>query len=249
MGKGDRAVVILAAGEGKRMKSNIPKVLHKLNGKPLVKHVIDVAKSVEPEKIVIVIGHLAQAVKNELKDEPVEFAVQEERLGTADAVKSARSLLADFDGSLFVLCGDVPLIRPATLYKMLLLYEEKNCAVVLLTVEMDDPSGYGRIIRNGNGDVIGNVEDRDANQKQKKIREINSGIYLFNSRFLFGALGSIKSDNKQGEEYLPDIIETAVKQGKKVSAIKLENDIEISGVNSQEDLEKLALQLKIGMEI
>lgn len=238
------AVVILAAGKGKRMKSNIPKVLHQLDGKPLVKWVIEAAKAICPDKIIIVVGHEAESVREVFKSEEVSFAVQAEQLGTAHAVMQARPELEDFDGQVLVLSGDVPLTKPETLKRLLELHRETKSAVTLLSIDMDESSGYGRIVRDEKGGVIANVEDRDATEEQKKIKEINGGAYVFDAPFLFSALEDVSRDNEQNEYYLPDIIAVAVKGGRKVSALKLDDGRELCGVNCPEDLARLDTLVK-----
>ncbi len=246
MDRGKTAVVLLAAGEGKRMESDTPKVLHHLRGESLIRLVVDSAKTVNPEKIVVVVGHGAKMVKEELKSEKsLSFVLQKEQLGTAHAVKQAGPELKSFCGSVFILCGDVPLTKPATLAKMLKAHIEGNASITLLSVDMDEPAGYGRIIRDSSGNVLQNIEDKDANNEQKKIKEINGGIYVFDSEFLFGLLGEVSRDNAQGEEYLPDLIGIAVSAGRKVLALKLDDPLEIHGVNRPEDLKKLENILKI----
>jgi len=229
-------VVILAAGKGTRMKSDIPKVLHHLKGKPLIEYVIETAKSLNPETIVVVIGYMAEEVRRSIPNKKILFAIQKEQLGTAHAVLSAKSELGSFAGDVLVLSGDVPLIRSESLEELLSIHQTDGSAVSILSVDVENPTGYGRIVRGDDGKVLMNVEDRDADTEQKKINEINSGIYVFDSEFLFESLGKVSPDNNQGEYYLPDLIKLAKDEERNVSVLKLEDEAELTGVNSVEDL-------------
>ena len=242
------AVIILAAGKGKRMKSDLPKVLHLLRGKPLIMWVISAAEHLNPTKIIAVVGHKAGLVKNSLKGEDVLFVHQEEQLGTGHAVAQTSSLLKDFLGDVFVLCGDVPLIKAETLREMLAVHRKDNSVVTLLSVEMENPSGYGRIVRDGQGRVVANVEDRCATESEKEIKEINGGIYVFNSKFLFESIGKLSSENEQGEYFLPDLIKIAIESGLSVSSLKLDSPIQLLGVNRVEDLKLLEDSLSESVE-
>jgi UDP-N-acetylglucosamine diphosphorylase/glucosamine-1-phosphate N-acetyltransferase len=238
------AVVILAAGKGKRMKSDLPKVLHKIGGKPLVEHVVGVAKELLPEKIILVVGHGAQLVKDALKGEEILFAEQVEQHGTAHAVACSKNQLEGFHGKIIVLSGDVPLIDSATLRSLIKLKDKTGASVALLTADAEDPHGYGRIIRSASGDVTAIVEERDATPDQKAIREINAGIYAFDSDFLFRAIEKITPDNDQKEYYLTDVVRIAIAEGGKVSALKAADFNRVMGVNRPEELEALHKILK-----
>ncbi len=200
--------------------------------------VVESVVPLNPERTVVVTGHGGEEVRQALRGENALFATQEEQLGTAHAVMRAESALADFSGDVMVLSGDVPFIRPETLERLLAFHRERGNSVSLLSVEFENPNGYGRIIRNENGAVTGIVEEKDADGEQKKIREINGGVYVFDSDFLFGALRGVSRDNEQGEYYLTDVVGAAVESGLPVGAIKLEDAGELYGINTPEDLKK-----------
>ena len=236
------AVVIMAAGKGTRMKSDLPKVLHELAGKPLLAHVVETARQLEPERIVVVVGHGRAQVMDRFKGEGLMFATQEPQLGTGHAMMQARGALAGFRGAVVVLSGDVPLITAATLRAMLAAHRRAGAAVTALTCEMDDPGSYGRILRD-HGRVIANVEAKDATAEQLAIREINSGVYVFDADFLLPALDQLTSDNTQREYYLTDLIAAAVRAGKAVEGVRAEDLVEIMGVNTVEQLHYLEQRL------
>jgi bifunctional UDP-N-acetylglucosamine pyrophosphorylase/glucosamine-1-phosphate N-acetyltransferase len=236
---GGIAVVILAAGKGKRMNSDLPKVLHKLGGQPLIGHVVATAKKLSPKKIVVVVGHGSEKVKAALKVEKILFAEQIEQHGTAHAVSCAKKLLDGFLGKIIVLSGDVPLIDAATLLALIKLQDDNGAGAALLTADAENPDGYGRIIRSADGGVTAIVEERDATPAQKSVREINAGIYVFDSEFLFGALEKITPDNDQKEYYLTDVVRIALADGVKVSALKTSDFSRIMGVNRPEELAAL----------
>jgi bifunctional UDP-N-acetylglucosamine pyrophosphorylase / glucosamine-1-phosphate N-acetyltransferase len=230
------SVVILAAGQGKRMKSALPKVLQPLAGRPLLKHVIDTARSLEPAAIHVVYGHGGDQVREVLKDEPVSWVLQAERLGTGHAVLQAMPAVPN-DHVVLVLYGDVPLISQPTLTQLLSLAGSQQ--TVLLTVELDDPSGYGRIIRGKRGRVEGIVEQKDASKKELKIRESNTGVMAAPARLLKKWLKSVRNDNSQGEYYLTDVIAVAAREKVEVGALVTSNAIEVSGVNDKTQLADL----------
>lgn len=232
------SVVIMAAGKGTRMKSDLPKVLHEFRGEPLLSHVIRTARSVGPEKIVVVAGHGRELVMDRFAGEGVEFAVQEPQLGTGHAVAQAEKALEGFHGAVVVLSGDVPLLKKETVEEMLDTFRRTGSAITALTCELDEPGAYGRIVRRG-GRVVANVEARDATPEQLAIKEINTGIYAFDARFLFSALRSVNRDNAQGEYYLTDLIAIAVEEGKAVTAVAARDPLEIQGVNTVEQLRSL----------
>ncbi len=232
------ATVILAAGQGKRMKSDLPKVLHPLNGRPMVHYVIDAAQEVHSERVILIIGHKRELVKEATQNRGVEFAVQAEQLGTGHAVLQTLPLLKDFSGDILVLSGDVPLLRSRSLKLLIDLHREKRPLATLLTAEMDDPSGYGRIVRDESGFVKQIVEEKDASDEIRAIKEINVGIYLFRAKELFAALPLIKNDNNQGEYYLPDVLKIYVERGEKIAAIPTPNVEETHGINNLEQLRR-----------
>ncbi|MCX7192453.1 MAG: bifunctional UDP-N-acetylglucosamine diphosphorylase/glucosamine-1-phosphate N-acetyltransferase GlmU [Proteobacteria bacterium] len=224
-------VVILAAGKGTRMYSDKPKVLHALAGKAMVQHVVDCAKKLDPQQIVVVYGHGGDAVPLALKTSDVLFAIQEPQLGTGHAVQQAMSHLDD-EGQTLVLYGDVPLIQHATLHQM----QQAGSGLTLLTVNMDNPAGYGRIVRNGQGDVTGIVEQKDATEDELLIREVNTGIMLAPTRQLRTWLAKLRTNNSQGEYYLTDIVGMAVADGIAVHTAQPGQEWEIHGINSKSQL-------------
>lgn len=226
------AAIVLAAGAGTRMKSKKPKVAHEMMGKPLVNWVIDAAKAADMDKVVAVVGHGREQVEPLVAD-CAEVVVQPERLGTADAVNVCREAFAGFDGSLLVLSGDCPLITPQTMTALLQKRCEGNAAVVVLTMQPDDPTGYGRIIRDEGGAVLRIVEQKDATPEEAAVTECNSGVYCFDARALFDALEKVGSDNRQGEFYLTDVLEICRREGRSVLALPARDDTECLGVNSR----------------
>ena len=208
-------VVILAAGQGKRMNSDLPKVLHSLAGRPLIAHVMDAARALGAARVCVVYGHGGEAVPRALAGDDVTFVKQDPQLGTGDAVKQALPALGPADRTL-VLYGDVPLIRPATLQAMLAI--DMPC-VVVLTVELDDPGGYGRIVRDTNGEVVRIVEEKDARPEERRIREVNTGIMVLPTARLSGWLSRLSNDNAQEEYYLTDIVALAIGDGVAVKGI------------------------------
>ncbi|MDE1181171.1 bifunctional UDP-N-acetylglucosamine diphosphorylase/glucosamine-1-phosphate N-acetyltransferase GlmU [Paraburkholderia sp.] len=229
-------IVILAAGTGKRMRSALPKVLHPLAGRPLLSHVIDTARSLAPTRLVVVIGHGAEAVRAAVGAPDVQFAVQDQQLGTGHAVQQALPLLDPAVPTL-VLYGDVPLTRASTL-KRLTESAAEGCYGVL-TVTLDDPTGYGRIVRDQGGCVTRIVEQKDATPEQQRIREINTGIVVTPTAQLAMWLASLKNDNAQGEFYLTDVVERAIEAGFDVVTSQPDEEWETLGVNSKQQLAEL----------
>jgi len=229
------AAIILAAGAGTRMKSDLPKVAHKVMGKPMVNWVIEAAHQADITRIVAIIGH-GRDIVEPLVQEDCTPVVQAQQLGTAHAVLCAREALADFEGSVVVLSGDCPLITPKTIQAMCALRESQDAAVVVLTMQEEDPFGYGRIVRDSDGEVLRIVEQKDASPEIAAITECNSGFYCFDARALFDALQQVGSDNAQGEFYLTDVLEISRNAGRKVLALQTDDPIECSGVNTPEQL-------------
>lgn len=229
-------VVILAAGKGTRMFSDLPKVLHPLAGKPMLSHVLDTARQLKPAKLCVVYGFGGDLVPATVNDEVIVWAMQAEQKGTGHAVMQAMPLLQD-EATTLILFGDVPLIEADTC--RLLLEQAIGGNLALLTVQMPDPTGYGRIVRNGNGDVVSIVEHKDASPEQRAIREINTGIMAVPTTSLRAWLQGLKNHNAQGEYYLTDIVAMAVEAGIKVSAVQGLSIPEVSGVNSKRDLAQL----------
>lgn len=224
-------VVILAAGKGTRMYSDKPKVLHALAGKTMVRHVVDCAKLLHPGKTIVVYGHGGEAVPQALSSSDISFVLQEPQLGTGHAVQQAMPLLAD-EGYTLVLYGDVPLIQYATLHQM----QQTGSGLTLLTVNMDNPAGYGRIVRNESGDVISIVEEKDATPEIREIREVNTGILLAPTKLLRTWLTGLQTNNAQGEYYLTDIVGMAVDAGVAVHTVQPAFEWEIQGINSKSQL-------------
>nr|AGF93497.1 UDP-N-acetylglucosamine diphosphorylase/glucosamine-1-phosphate N-acetyltransferase [uncultured organism] len=227
--------VVLAAGKGTRMKSNMTKVLHQVGGKPMVEHILDTVEDLSSETICIV-GHQADRVKDELKDREVKFVTQSQQLGTGHAVSQARKYFKEHKGPVLILCGDTPLLNRETLQYMVEKHQEEGAGITILTARLNDPAGYGRIIRNREGQVEKIVEEEDANEKERKIKEINSGVYCFNGNLLAEALGTLTDDNAQGEYYLPDTLNYVRNQNKKIIPVVIENNREIIGINDRKDL-------------
>jgi len=227
-------IVILAAGKGTRMYSDKPKVLHALAGRPLVQHVLDCAAALQPQQVCVVYGHGGEAVPQAMSRYPAQFVIQEPQLGTGHAVQQAMPHLAD-DGQTLVLYGDVPLIQHSTLHKM----QQAGDGLVLLTVNLDNPTGYGRIVRNGQGDVQRIVEEKDASAEQRKISEVNTGLLLAPTKMLREWLANLQNNNAQREYYLTDIVAMAVQQGIAVHTVQPGHEWEIHGVNSKAQLAAL----------
>ncbi len=228
----NRYAVVLAAGQGTRMKSKLYKVLHPVCGKPMVEHVIDQVSTLGLHKMVTIIGFGADLVQS-LIGERSMYSLQEEQLGTAHAVMQASSLLASEKGTTLVICGDTPLIRAETMEALLKHHEELGAKASILTAYAQDPTGYGRIIRKTNGEVLRIVEHKDATDEERKVQEINTGTYCFDNEALFHALKQVSNENTQGEYYLPDVIEILKNAGETVSAYQTEQFEETLGVNDR----------------
>lgn len=226
--------VILAAGEGTRMKSNTPKVLHKVCGRPMLGHVINAAKDAGAFKIIAVVGKGAEEVKQYFQDSDVEFVLQEKQLGTGHALMQARQS-ADADSLLVVLCGDMPLITGEQIASMVKYHADHKADATVMTAELEDPTGYGRIIRDGEK-VLAIREEKDASAEEKRILEINSGCYCFDAKLAFEALAEVKNNNSQQEYYLTDVVEILNKKGKSVMAYVNPDPIQISGINDRKQL-------------
>ncbi len=231
----NKYALILAAGQGKRIKSDLPKVLHKVCGKEMVKHVIDTVKKAGIDDIDLIIGKGAELVKENTKDTGVEYSIQTEQLGTGHAVKCAKNFLENKNGVVAVLCGDTPLIQQDTIEKLINSHIENKNAATILTAMVDDPTGYGRIVRDESNNVLKIVEHKDCNEEELKIKEMNSAIYCFDIELLVDALEKINNDNNQGEYYLTDVIGIFKAEGKTVGAVVTDIE-ETIGVNSRVQL-------------
>ncbi len=230
------AVVIMAAGKGTRMESDLPKVLHKLSNKTLLNHVIDTSLELNPKKIIVIIGHEAQMVKNSVEAKNILFSLQAEQKGTGHAIMQTSQHLKDFDGDTLILSGDVPLIKKTTLTSLIDNQRNNQYDACMLTAEIDDPTGYGRVIRNKNNNLEKVSEHKDCNPEQLLINEINSGIYIFNNKLLFQLLPQLQNNNAQSEYYLPDVLTMIVNSNGNIGLEKSNNFIEIQGVNTVEQL-------------
>jgi len=233
------AVVILAAGKGKRMKSDLPKVMFPVGGKPALFYAIEAVKSLEPERIVIVVGHRAELVRETFSHEQVEFVNQGQQLGTGHAVLVTKTALADFSGSLLVLYGDGPLVRSQTLVRLLETHLREGNDQTLVTCERDDPTGYGRVIRDADGEFEAIVEERDCDETARNLREVYTGIAVCNAPGAFPFLERIRSDNAQQEFYLTDLPGLLKKDGLKVGTVFHDDPEEVEGFNSQEEYEAI----------
>jgi bifunctional UDP-N-acetylglucosamine pyrophosphorylase/glucosamine-1-phosphate N-acetyltransferase len=229
-------VILLAAGQGTRMKSALPKVLHALAGRPLFLHALATAQQLLPARVAIVVGHGADLVRQAHSGTAVAWAIQDKQLGTGHAVLCAKEVFDGFSGEVLILSGDVPLIKEATLRAMVDKHRSRQAAVTLLTAALDRPQGYGRVVRDASGRVTGIVEEKDASEGQRQIGEVNAGVYVASSAFLFAALGAVKNDNRQGEYYLPDIVAIGLAQGKTIETVQAADAREMMGVNTKEDL-------------
>ncbi len=234
------AVVILAAGKGKRMNNpDMAKVMYEINGKPMVEYVVELATVVQSARTLIVVGWQKQMVMDYLskKTPSVEFVEQAQQLGTGHAVLQTEDLLKDFEGDVLILSGDVPLLTEKTTKALIGYHRTSQAVATILTADIDDPTGYGRIIHNDDGSVKKIVEHKDASKKELGIREINSGIYLFNKQKLFDCLRQLSPNNVQGEYYLTDVFEMFWKNNWRVSAVKAIDTIEVMGINDPAQLE------------
>lgn len=237
------SVIVLAAGKGTRMQSELAKVLHPCLGRPLIDWVLDQADAVGARHQVVVVGHQRQAVIDALAGRRVVFAVQAEQKGTGHAVQMCREAMAGRRGDVLVLSGDVPLLGAATLRALVQAHRAGRCAATVLTAVFADPGGYGRIIRKADGSVARIVEHKDATAQERAVTEINSGIYLFDVERLFATIGRLRPDNAQGELYLTDVIRLLVEDGLPVAALPTADPAEIQGINTVEQLAEVEAEL------
>ncbi|SHG43025.1 UDP-N-acetylglucosamine pyrophosphorylase /glucosamine-1-phosphate N-acetyltransferase [Thermosyntropha lipolytica DSM 11003] len=226
------SAVVLAAGKGVRMKSDLPKVVHKVAGKPMIVHVVENLKQAGIEDITVVVGHKRELVKEVLSPFKVKFALQEEQLGTGHALLQAKDQV-DLESTLLVLAGDTPLLTAATLKRLISFHGESGAVATVLSAELANPYGYGRIIRDSDDNLLKIVEEKDASLEEKKITEINAGIYCFKAREVFDVLLHLDTDNAQGEYYLTDVFSLFNREGKTVKVLKIEDSEEIQGINDK----------------
>ena len=238
MSKQELAVVILAAGKGTRMESDRAKVLHSLASRPLLIHVLDTVATLNPKRVLVVVGYQAEEVKQACANRPIEFVEQDKQLGTGHAVLQAQAALEDFEGDVLVLCGDMPLIKSSTLQDLLRLHHQTDARCTLLSLKTKQKKDFGRIVRSPEGAVLRIVEVRDASEQEITIDEYNSGVYCFNKGILFKTLASVDSSNAQGEYYLTDTVGILSRDGHVVACHSTQNADEVFGINSSEDLKK-----------
>lgn len=227
--------VILAAGKGTRMRSKLPKVLHKVGGKPMLQHVLDAADAAGAAEKIVIVGHEAELVEA-MVGEQGKIVLQAEQLGTGHAVMQTQDALADFKGTVMILCGDTPLLDGAELKKFYEAHVQSGAAATVLTAHMDNPFGYGRIVRDAEGNVQGIVEEKDADAQQKLIKEVNTGIYCLECPLMFEVLSTLTCDNAQGEYYLTDVLTKLNAAGRKVGGIVTEDSDMVMGINSRRQL-------------
>ena len=229
--------IVLAAGKGTRMKSELPKVLVPVAGRPMLRYVIDALRAAGVERIVVVVGYRADLVRAELADLPgIEFADQTEQLGTGHAVMMCREQLASHDGPVVVVAGDSPMLQADSVATLLAEARSRRTACLLGTVRRDDPTGYGRIVRNAAGDFTGIVEEKDATPQQRAIIEINVSTYVFDAKELLAALDQLRADNSQREYYITDCPAILLAAGKQVAALNVLKPREALSINSPEEL-------------
>jgi bifunctional UDP-N-acetylglucosamine pyrophosphorylase/glucosamine-1-phosphate N-acetyltransferase len=239
-----KAAIILAAGKGKRMKSDLPKVLHCIGGRPMVSRLLDTLLPLGFEHTIVVIGHRGDLVREALKDYPVDYAWQREQLGTAHAVLMAKDQLGNFDGTTLVAAGDVPFLSVSSVERLFSVHERTSAAATCLSAVFADPTGYGRILRDGDSDFLqAIIEQKDASEDILRIKEINSGTFCFDNRRLFDIIEQIDNKNAQGEFYLTDAVKIMHDKGLKVAVVKAASPDEVVGVNSKEQLETVESRL------
>ena len=242
--RGDLRTIILAAGKGTRMNSDLAKVLHPLCGKPMLGYVVQIARKICSGEILVIVGHQAEEVKARFSGQDLIFIDQQQLLGTGHAVLQARKRLENYSGTVLILCGDVPLLRLSTVKSLFDCHSAAGATVTVLTTILPDPTGYGRIVKGPGGDILGIVEERDATEEVKKVKEINTGIYCIESPFLFEALMKINNNNAQKEYYLTDIVAAACKNKLKAGTLIAADAREVMGINTQDELQTAQLLLE-----
>jgi bifunctional UDP-N-acetylglucosamine pyrophosphorylase/glucosamine-1-phosphate N-acetyltransferase len=233
----ENTAIVLAAGKGTRMQSDLPKVLLPVCGRPMIEYVLDALAAGGVQRVIVVVGYRADMVRTAIDGRPgVEFALQTEQLGTGHAVMACRDLLTDCRGPVLVVTGDAPLMQAASVAALLAEFARRPAACVLGTAHKDDPGGLGRILRDARGNFVGIVEHRDATDEQRQLTEVNMSYYVFDSRDLLGALDQIRPNNRQGEYYITDAPGLLVAQGKEVRALCVLKPCEALGINTLEEL-------------
>ncbi len=236
--------VVLAAGKGKRMKSEHPKVLHPILGRPMLSFVLDAVEKTSPVRIVVVVGFGKEEIKEKIQSDHIQYVLQSEQLGTGHAVMCAEEALRDFRGTVVIVNGDFPLIRPETLNSFIEDHSKKAATLTLSTTTLDNPQGYGRIVRDKRGNILKVVEEKDTSPEEKGIKEINAGLYCVESDFLWRALEHINRDNEQQEYYLPDIVNIAFQNREVVNGFTVSDSDEVLGVNNRAELAKVERIIK-----
>ena len=230
------SAVILAAGKGTRMKSDIPKVLHQVCGKPIINYVIRTVENLRCNPAVIVVGYQEEKVREVLNGKKVIFISQKEQLGTGHAVLQTENALKNYENDVLILCGDMPLVKPQTLKEFIDDHVDTESTLSIITTNTENPSNYGRVVRDDDFRIIKIVEEKDASEEEKSIKEINTGIYCVNRNFLFSTLRRLKPENRQNEYYLTDIIAKAVEKGIDVNSFRVNDEREFMGINTIDDL-------------
>jgi UDP-N-acetylglucosamine diphosphorylase/glucosamine-1-phosphate N-acetyltransferase len=240
------STVILAAGKGKRMKNpDKSKVMFELDGKPMIEYVVELALGINSENIVLIVGHQKQTVidfiEKRFKDniDKIKFASQDEQLGTGHAVMQTEPFLKDFKGDVLILSGDVPLLKKGTVERFIDFHNDNGFDASLISAIMENPAGYGRVLRDSDGDFYDIREEKDCSDEERKCAEINSGIYIIDNGILFEALKTLKTDNAQGEYYLTDVFKEYKRNGNNIGALPVSDILEITGINTVEQLEEL----------
>ena len=233
------SAVILAAGKGTRMKSDLAKVLHPVAGQPMLAHVLHALTEIQTDRTVVIVGHQSDAVRAVCADYGVDTVLQAEQLGTGHAVEQARAQLATLNGYTLILCGDVPLLSSTTMRRLRDATLTAGAAGAVLTAIAKDPTGYGRILRDGDRRVVAIVEHKDASEAQRRIHEYNTGTYCFRNELLWSALSRVGRDNVQGEYYLTDVVGILVEDGHPILGIVCEDEREVQGVNTPQDLARV----------
>jgi len=238
------AVIILAAGYGKRLGGENQKVIKEILGKPMLLYLMNTVKKLSPDEIVLVVGFKKEEVMKQMEDENVKFVEQPVPLGTGDAVKKTEFVLENFNGDILILYGDVPFISFKTLKNFIEDFKKSGADCSIITVYFDNPTGYGRIIRNEKGEITGIIEEINATSEQKKIKEVNSGIYVFKKNILFETLKEVKKDPVKNEYYLTDVIKILASRNKKIHSYTINTPEEVMGINTIEEIKKAEKFLK-----